>query len=87
LEIWKQTRRGEDSDKKQEVDRFFPQFWTLYFDGSKSQEGFGVGCILINPKGKRKLLSCRFEFECTNNIVEYEAIVQGLNKSMDLNVK
>jgi hypothetical protein len=27
------------------------QIWTLYFDGSKSQEGSGAGCILIDPKG------------------------------------
>jgi hypothetical protein len=34
-----------------------------------------------------KFLSCRLEFECTNNTVEYEALVQGLKKSIDLNVK
>ena len=27
------------------------------------------------------------EFECTNNTVEYEALVQGLNKAIDLNIK
>jgi hypothetical protein len=32
-------------------------------------------------------LSCRLEFECTNNTAEYEALVQGLKKSIDLNVK
>jgi ribonuclease HI len=63
------------------------QIWTLYFDGSKSQEGLGAGWILINQKGKRHLLSCRLEFECTNNTVEYESLVQGLKKSIDLNVK
>ena len=24
--------------------------WTLYFDGSKSKEGAGAGCLLIDPK-------------------------------------
>jgi hypothetical protein len=33
------------------------------------------------------LISCRLEFECTNNTVEYEALVQGLKKSIDLKVK
>ena len=23
-------------------------FWLLYFDGSKTQEGLGAGCVLIN---------------------------------------
>jgi hypothetical protein len=52
LEITEQTGGEEESDKKEEADRFFPQVWTLYFDGSKSQEGSGAGCILIDPKGK-----------------------------------
>jgi ribonuclease HI len=29
----------------------------------------------------------RLEFECTNNTIEYEALVQGLKKTIDLNVK
>jgi ribonuclease HI len=63
------------------------QIWTLYFDGSKSQEGSGAGCILINQKGKHHFLSCRLEFKCTKNTAEYEALVQGLKKAIDLNVK
>ena len=27
------------------------------------------------------------EFECTNNVAEYEALIQGLNKAIDLGVK
>ena len=27
-------------------------FWILYFDGSKTLEGSGVGCVLIDPKKK-----------------------------------
>jgi ribonuclease HI len=61
--------------------------WTLYFDGSKLQEGSGAGCLLIDPKGKRSFLSCRLEFECINNTAEYEALVQGLKKSIELNIK
>jgi len=33
------------------------------------------------------MLSCILEFECTNNIVEYEALVQGLYKEIGLNIK
>jgi ribonuclease HI len=32
-------------------------------------------------------MSCRLEFECMNNTVEYEALVQGLKNSIDLKVK
>ena len=53
-------------------------FWTLYFDGSKTLEGSGVSCVLIDPRKNKCFLSCRLEFECTNNIAEYESLVQGL---------
>eukprot|EP00253_Pinus_taeda_P024750 PITA_24750 len=33
------------------------------------------------------MLMCRLEFNCTNNIAEYEALVQGLYKAIRLNVK
>jgi len=31
--------------------------------------------------------SCRLEFECTNNTIEYEALIQGLYKAIDLKVQ
>ena len=51
--------------------------WSLYFDGSKSKEGAGAGCLLIDPHGKKYFVACRLEFECTNNIDEYEALFKG----------
>ena len=33
-------------------------FWFLYFDGSKTQEGSGVGCVLIYPEKNKQFLSC-----------------------------
>ena len=62
-------------------------FWTLFFDGSKTLEGSGAGCVLIDPKKNKHFLSCRLEFECTNNTTEYEALVQGLRKAIELKVK
>ena len=62
-------------------------FWTLFFDGSKTLEGSGSICVLIDPKKNKHFLSCRLEFECTNNTSEYEALVQGLRKAIELKVK
>ena len=59
-------------------------FWTLYFDGSKTLEGSGACSILIDPRKNKHFLSCRLEFKCTNNTVEYEALVQGLKKAIDI---
>ena len=33
------------------------------------------------------MIACCLEFECTNNVAEYEALVQGLRKALDLQVK
>ena len=61
--------------------------WQLYFDGSQSNEGAGVGCMLLDPARNKFMLSCRLEFICTNNTAEYEALIQGLQKALDLKVK
>ena len=57
-----------------------------FFYGSKTLEGSGAGCVLINPKKNKHFLSCRLEFECTNNTAKYEALVQGLRKAIELKV-
>ena len=62
-------------------------FWMLFFDGSKTLEGSGTSCVLIDPIKNKHFLSCRLEFECTNNTTEYEALVQGLRKAMELKEK
>jgi len=62
-------------------------FWKLFFDGSKSNNGAGTGCILVSPKGEKTMLACRLEFECTNNTAEYEALIQGLYKAIGLDIK
>ena len=33
---------------------------------------------------KKHFLSCRLEFECSNNTAEYEALVEGLRKAIEL---
>jgi ribonuclease HI len=84
LDLWEKRSENKTLKRKEKgaivVHPFGP-------DGSKSQEGSGAGCILIDHKGKRHFLSFRLEFECTNNIFEYEALVQGLKKAIDLDVK
>ena len=57
----------------------------MYFDGSKTQEGSGACCVLVDLERNKHDLSCRLEFECTNNTEE--ALIQGLKKAIYLNVK
>lgn len=62
-------------------------FWKLLFYGSKSNDGAGAGCILVSPKGGKMMLTCRLKFDCTNNTIEYEVLVQGLYKATRLDIK
>lgn len=62
------------------------ELWTLYFDKSKTHNGSRVGCVLIDPYNKKHLVSSCLEFECTNNVEEYEALMLGLQKTISLKV-
>lgn len=63
------------------------KIWTLHYDGSKNHDGSGAGCILVDPKRNIFLISCRLEFQCTNNTIEYEASILSLKKYFDLKVE
>jgi hypothetical protein len=52
LETPDKISREEEISRNGEVDDSRSQVWMMYFDGSKSQEGSGAGCILIDLKGK-----------------------------------
>jgi hypothetical protein len=39
-----------------------PNKWAMFFDGSKTQDGVGIGCVLIDPIQGKTLISCRLEF-------------------------
>ena len=34
--------------------------------------------MLVSPEGEKYYDACRFIFSCTNNIVEYEGLIHGL---------
>jgi hypothetical protein len=52
--------------------------WGLYFDDSVCSKGQGDGCVIISPSGVCIDISVRLEFACTNNQVEYESLLHGL---------
>jgi ribonuclease HI len=61
--------------------------WGLYFDGSICSNGQGVGCVIVSPSGVIIDLSVRLEFVCTNNQVEYESLLHGLEYLRDLGAR
>ncbi|XP_034695730.1 uncharacterized protein LOC117921893 [Vitis riparia] len=65
--------------------------WRLYFDGAANQSRFGIGILLISPQGDHIPRSVRLAFSdhhrLTNNIVEYEACITGLETALDLVIR
>jgi ribonuclease HI len=54
--------------------------WTVFCDGSWGTFGAGAVAILISPSNNKTCYAARLEFNCTNNIAEYEALLLGLQK-------
>jgi hypothetical protein len=52
--------------------------WKMNFDGAQSRSGKGVGFFFKSPTGKTYNFAFRLEFDATNNVAEYEALLLGL---------
>jgi hypothetical protein len=52
--------------------------WIMYFDGSVMKEGASVGLVFISPLGVRMEYMVRLHFLASNNVAEYEALINGL---------
>ncbi|GKV07135.1 hypothetical protein SLEP1_g18937 [Rubroshorea leprosula] len=60
--------------------------WTLYVDGASSNKGSGAGALLIGPDGYRSEHALKFNFDATNNMAEYEALLLGLQLALELKI-
>ncbi|XP_034213025.1 uncharacterized protein LOC117625599 [Prunus dulcis] len=61
--------------------------WKLYFDGSKTDLASDTGIVLKDPLGIKHCYSFQLDFLCTNNRVEYEALIIGLEMLIELGVQ
>ncbi|GKV48613.1 hypothetical protein SLEP1_g55410 [Rubroshorea leprosula] len=64
-----------------------PNDWTLYVDGASSSKGSGAGALLIGPEGYRSQHALKFNFDATNNMAEYEALLLGLQLALELKIR
>jgi ribonuclease HI len=63
------------------------ELWTMYFDGSLIKTGAGAGLLFISPLGKHLRYVLRLHFPASNNVAEYEALVNGLRIAIELGVR
>ena len=63
------------------------ELWTMYFDGSHIKTGAGAGLLFISPLGVHMRYVIRIHFAASNNVAEYEALVNGLRITIELGVR
>lgn len=66
--------------------------WTIHCDGAWCHARVGAATVIIDLSGTKYKYAARLSFDiktdkCTNNIVEYEAVILGLCKLRALDVK
>jgi ribonuclease HI len=64
-----------------------PELWTMFFDGLLMKTGAGAGLLFISPLGKHLRYVLRLHFPASNNVAEYEALVNGLRIAIELGVR
>ena len=59
----------------------------MYFDRSLMKTGAGAGLLFILPLGVHMRYVIRIHFATSNNVAEYEALVNGLKIAIELGVR
>ena len=59
----------------------------MYFDGSLVKTGAGAGLLFISPLGIHMRYVIRIHFAASNNVAEYEALINGLRIAIELGVR
>jgi ribonuclease HI len=63
------------------------ELWTMFFNGLLMKTGAGAGLLFISPLGKHLRYVLCLHFPASNNVTEYEALVNGLRIAFELGVR
>ncbi|XP_039057119.1 uncharacterized protein LOC120200313 [Hibiscus syriacus] len=63
------------------------EIWKMNFDGTSNAVGYRIGAVLVSPEGNHYPFTSRLTFECTNNMVEYEACIMGIRAAIERKIK
>ncbi|WKA02936.1 hypothetical protein VitviT2T_021082 [Vitis vinifera] len=58
----------------------------MFFDGSARYDGTGAGVVFVSPQ--RQILPYSFVLSerCSNNVVEYQALIIGLQMAIEMKI-
>ena len=59
------------------------KYWMMYFNGSMMAPGSGAGVVLISPDGSRLHYTTCLDFLTSNNVAEYEALINRLRIAIE----
>ena len=58
--------------------------WVIHTDGSFTQHAGGIRVVLQSPEGDKLKHKVRLQYQTTNNEVEYEVLLKGLELAKSL---
>ncbi|XP_065625444.1 uncharacterized protein LOC136065760 [Quercus suber] len=61
--------------------------WIVHVDGSSTLHVGGIGVVLQSPEGDKLKHKVRLQYQTTNNEVEYEALLKGLELAKSVEAK
>ena len=63
------------------------EYWMMYFNGSLMKKGTGVGLVFVLPLGVCMRYMVLIHFPFSNNVAEYEALINGLRITIELGIR
>ena len=60
------------------------EYWTMYFDGSLMKKGISTGLVFVSPLEVCMRYMVWLHFPSSNNVAEYEALVNDLRIAIEL---
>ena len=63
------------------------EYWTMYFDGSLMKKGANAGLVFVLPLEVCMRYMVCIHFPFSNNVAEYEALINGLRIAIELGIQ
>ena len=63
------------------------EYWTMYFHGSLMKKGIDTGLVFVLPLRVRMRYMVCIHFPASNNVAEYEALINGLRIAIELGIR
>ncbi|XP_074351159.1 uncharacterized protein LOC141690316 [Apium graveolens] len=72
---------------EESLEKFPHPWWILHIDGTVNYGGAGAGIVLVSSERHHLMNAIHFKFYATNNDAEYEALINGLKITLEMEVR